>query len=174
MKKLTVLVFIALSALAAAACTKDQPTRDTRGDETVYGVSGEDAEMNAIIDRARKTVDRFLAALDHPKANQEGFVVKYPFKTDPGSKNEIEHIWLNDFEKQGDGYTGVVNNEPFYIKAMKLGDRVPIDMKQVSDWAYVENGWLVGGESIVYFYDRMSDEEKKDFDANAGFKIRKK
>jgi uncharacterized protein YegJ (DUF2314 family) len=172
MKRYVIGAWLVIFMFGAAACTKGEPFRETRGDDTVIGVSAEDAEMNAIIDRARRTVDTFLSVMEHPQSTQSGFMVKFPFPTDPGSETDVEHIWLNDFRKSGDGWSAVVNNEPFYIKTMKLGDRIRVDMTQVSDWAYVEDGYLVGGESIVYFYNRMSDEEKMDFDQHAGFKIR--
>jgi len=57
---------------------------------------------------------------------------------------------------------------------MKLGDKVEFYIHQISDWQYSdEEGYLVGGKSIVYFYNKMSNEEKIDFEKQTGFKTKK-
>jgi uncharacterized protein YegJ (DUF2314 family) len=169
------LIFAAIAlCLGLAACDKQSGLqKETRGDETVISVSDEDAAMNAIIEEARQTVSQFLAALKSPQPNQTGFSVKFPFDTDPGSETKVEHIWLADIVEKDGKYMAVVNNDPFYIKKLKLGDKVPVDMTKVSDWMYIEDGYLVGGKSLLYFYDRMNAAEKKQFLDETGLKIRK-
>ncbi|RPJ09775.1 MAG: DUF2314 domain-containing protein [Spirochaetaceae bacterium] len=169
MKKLFIII---LAMVTTIACCNDGKYRETRGNDTVVGVSDEDKEMNAIIDAARNTVGDFIKVLENPKPNQTDFSVKYPFPTDKGSPVEIEHIWLMNIEENKGIYSGLVANDPFHIKEMEFGDKVEFDIKKISDWKYVEDSYLVGGESIVYFYKQMTPDEKKAFPEQTGFKIR--
>jgi uncharacterized protein YegJ (DUF2314 family) len=145
---------------------------EKRGNDSVTSVSSEDQAMNAIINQARLSVNEFLKEYSNPNTTCTGFQVKYPFDTDPGSESTKEHIWLSNIEKNDGKYYGIVVNDPFYIKSMKYGDKVEFDINKISDWKYVKDGFLVGGKSIVYFYERMSEKEKKEFENEAGFKIK--
>jgi uncharacterized protein YegJ (DUF2314 family) len=171
MKKLYFVVLLML-CLGLTACGKANPV-ETRGDETIVGVSDEDAEMNIIIEKARKTVNVFIDELNDPETKAVNFSVKYPFETDDNSPYGLEHIWLSDIEISNDKYCGTVANDPFYVSGIKLGDEVIFDINEISDWQYIEDGYLIGGESILYFYNRMSEQEKADFESEAGFKIKK-
>ncbi|ERI91072.1 hypothetical protein HMPREF1982_03437 [Clostridiales bacterium oral taxon 876 str. F0540] len=170
-KKGFIILFLLFLLFNMVGCTSKLHT-EKRGNESVTSVSAEDQAMNAIIEQARGSVDEFLKEYNNPSSNCTGFAVKYPFDTDPGSESTKEHIWLDKIEKKDGKYFGVVNNDPFYIKGIKYGDKVEFDINKISDWKYVKDGLLIGGKSIVYFYDRMSDKEKKEFEQEAGFKIK--
>ena len=173
MKRAVTFVSIVIFCMAISAYSNALST-ETRGNDSVTSVSAEDVEMNRIIENARKNINIFLKELNNPNTKGSDFAVKYPFDTDAGSQLTKEHIWLTDIEKKGNKYYGIVANDPFYIKKMKNGDRVEFNIKMVSDWKYVEDGYLVGGESVVYFYNQMTPQEKKDFERNIGVKIKKK
>lgn len=172
MKKGFIILCLAIFLLNSVGCTSSLHTVK-RGNDSVTSVSSEDQEMNAIIEEARGSIKEFLKEYNNPNSACTDFAVKYPFDTDPGSENSKEHIWLENIEKKDGKYYGIVCNNPYYIKKMKFGDKVEFDINKISDWKYIENGFLVGGKSIVYFYDRMSDNDKKNFEKEAGFKIRK-
>lgn len=171
MKKSFVILFLIVLLLNLVGCNQSLAT-EKRGSDSVTKVSSEDQEMNKLIEQARGSVDVFLKELNNPNTTGRDFSVKYPFETDPGNNTSKEHIWLVNIEKVDGKYYGIIANDPFYIKNMKLGDKVEFNINQISDWKYIENGFLVGGKSIIYFYSRMSDQEKKDFEKEAGFKIR--
>jgi uncharacterized protein YegJ (DUF2314 family) len=170
--KTWLMMLILLLLVSTNSCTKNENGKDARGTETVVSVSKEDEEMNAIISEARKSIKQFEDAFNKPKSGQSDFSVKYPFETDPGSKNSIEHIWLVNITHEKEKYFGIVGNDPFYIKKMKLGDKIEFDIHNVSDWKYIEDGYVVGGKSIKYFYDRMNDDEKKQFEKQSGLKFK--
>ena len=128
--------------------------------------------MNGIIDNARKTKDEFIKILNDKSIDKYEASVKYPFETDPGSNNSIEHIWLTNITIENGNFYGIVANEPFYISNMKLGDNVKFDINKISDWKYIKDGYLYGGRSIKYFYDKMSKSEKEEFDSQANFKFK--
>jgi uncharacterized protein YegJ (DUF2314 family) len=75
-------------------------------------VKSEDEEMNQIIEQARASANIFLKELDNPNSTATDFSVKYPFNTDPGSQDSIEHIWLSDIEEMNGKYYGIVANDP--------------------------------------------------------------
>jgi uncharacterized protein YegJ (DUF2314 family) len=166
-----IIIFLFVSLIGLIGCNSSLDV-EIRGNDSVISVKSEDQEMNLIIDQARESVSEFLKELNNPNSSGTDFSVKYPFDTDPGSTTSKEHIWLEQIQQIDGKYYGIVINDPFYIKSMKYGDKVEFDINKVSDWKYVEDGFLVGGKSIIYFYDRMSEEEKKDFLDNAGFKIK--
>jgi len=147
-----------ISVLLFTNCQKF--SKEKRGDETVTKVSPTDNEMNTIIAESRKTFNTFYKEYESHKYYQRDFSVKYPFKTDPGNINDIEHIWLVRLTMEKNKYYGIVANEPFYIKKMKIGDKVMYDPKKISDWKYVENGYLVGGKSIIYLLKNDSRDER--------------
>jgi uncharacterized protein YegJ (DUF2314 family) len=170
-KKGFIIFGLLILLLNMVGCTSSLHT-EKRGNDSVTSVSSENEAMNAIINQARGSVNEFLKEYSNPNSICTGFAVKYPFDTDPGSKSTKEHIWLDEIEKKDGKYYGIVDNDPFYIKGMKLGDKVEFNINKISDWKYVKDGFLVGGKSIVYFYDRMSEKEKKDFEKESGFKIK--
>lgn len=171
MKK-SIIILLTASLIGLVGCSNSLSV-EKRGNESVISVKSEDQEMNQIIDEARESVNEFLRELNNPNTKGLDFAVKYPFDTNPGSTSSKEHIWLEQIENIDGKYYGIVINEPFYVSSMKYGDEVEFDINQISDWKYVEDGFLVGGKSIIYFYNRMSEEEKNNFEKEVGFKIKK-
>lgn len=173
MKKIIITIALIAALICLVGCNNILPV-EKRGDDSVVDVKEDDEEMNLIIEQARESVNDFLNEFNNPNTSGTKFAVKYPFDTDSGSSCSKEHIWLEQIEEVDEKYYGIVVNDPFYIKSMKYGDKVEFDINNISDWKYEENGYLVGGESIRYFYNRMSKQEKKDFEEEAGFKIKDK
>ena len=84
----------------------------------------------------------------------------------------IEHIWIGNIQKIESGkYIGVIDNLPEKIKSVKLGDTVQIEKKEISDWMYIKKSELHGGYTIRLLRERMTEEERKKFDAESGMKI---
>jgi uncharacterized protein YegJ (DUF2314 family) len=54
---------------------------------------------------------------------------------------------------------------------VKMGEKVLIDKKDITDWMYLDNNTLKGGYTIRVIYNRMSKEERKKFAATLRFKI---
>ena len=60
---------------------------------------------------------------------------------------------------------------PYMLKRVKEGDAWTCRVDEISDWMYLKNGRLVGGESIRVLRNKMSASERAKFDASAPFKI---
>ena len=137
------------------------------GEPAMYNVDENDQQMDHATARARKHVDRFIAALKNPQPNQRDFQVKKLFVKD----GKAEHIWLADVKFNGNRFVGSVDNRPMFIKDLKIGERESVNPDEVIDWSYVEDGHLVGGYTIRVLYSELSPEEKADFEKRANFHI---
>ena len=134
--------------------------------DPIVGVPAENRQMNAAIDQARATLPQFFQAMANPRPNQQSFLVKVEFRRGP----EVEHIWVADLDFTGKTPRGVIANEP-RIKGIRFMEQVSFDRADISDWMYLEDGRLVGGYTTRVIRDRMSPEERKEFDASAPYKF---
>lgn len=121
--------------------------------------------MNAAIEKANQTLTDFNAALLNAEIEVKSLKVKFQNETD------VEHIWLSDVQFKDGKYSGILDNEPEYITDYKIGDTINVDSKNISDWMYIENGKLFGGYTIKVLRNRMSESERKQFDAESGMQI---
>jgi uncharacterized protein YegJ (DUF2314 family) len=135
-------------------------------DETTPFAS-DDTEMQAAIMTAKNSLGQFLQAFMRPSKDQQAFLIKAVFV----EGEQAEHIWLADLSFTGGIPRGVVANEPA-LPGMRFKQSVEIEPSQITDWMYVEDGYLVGGYTTRLIRQRMSPDERRDFDANAPFKIR--
>lgn len=136
-------------------------------DDKTVPFSPNDIQMEAAIAEAKANIDKFIEAFFHPKPNQKSFLVKVVF--DEG--DEKEHIWLADLNFRGKELTGVIANEP-NLPSLEFMQRVEFEPSYISDWMYIEDGYLVGGYTTRVIRDRMTEEERKEHDANAPYKFR--
>jgi uncharacterized protein YegJ (DUF2314 family) len=141
---------------------QDKPTPD----RTVQFESA-DAGMNAAIAEARRTLPSFFAALSKQGWRRTGFCLKVRFE----SGGENEHIWLADIDASKTPMLGTVGNEP-YLRGFAFMQRVAFEIGNVTDWMYVDRGYLVGGYTTRLIRSRLSPAERAGMDAQLPFKIR--
>lgn len=132
-----------------------------------FQVKENDSEMNHAVRTARKTVNTFINALQHPTAKQRDFQVKKPCV----HMGVFEHIWLSNVTYSGGWLHGKVDNRPVHCVGLKMGNPLSVDPHEITDWAFVNNGRLVGGYTIRVLFNELSPERKKDFEKTANFKI---
>jgi uncharacterized protein YegJ (DUF2314 family) len=135
--------------------------------KSIESFSPEDAQMAAAIRNAKDTFGQFLSAFFEPTENQNAFLVKVAF--DAGDR--VEHIWVADLDFAGQRVRGVLANEP-RTPSLKFMQSVEFDPAQITDWMYIEDGYLIGGFTTGVIRDRMSQQEKQVHDANAPYKFR--
>lgn len=98
-----------------------------------------DAGMNAAISEARRTLPVFWdRAVDADTSRQ---LLKVGLEADDGS---TEFIWMSQVERTGDGFRGVLNNQPRMIAGAARGAVVTFKDDQIIDWAYEARGRLWG------------------------------
>ncbi len=111
----------------------------------VVDVRTADMEMNAAIAHARDTLPTFWASYDAPKPSETGHSLKVRFLTRKGA----EHIWMAEVKKLPNGaYSGHFANEPRDLPGKREGDLVEFAQGDISDWMFMRNGKIVGGETI--------------------------
>jgi uncharacterized protein YegJ (DUF2314 family) len=133
----------------------------------IFQIEDKDAQMKRAVREARKTVGVFIAALKNPAKGQHDFEVKRPFVKGA----EVEHIWLADVQFKGNRFHGLVDNHPRKIKGLKYGDRISVRPGGISDWAFVDNGKLVGGYTIRVLSENLSPERRKNFENESKVRI---
>ena len=150
----------------AFACGQIGKT-ERQGEPDIYSVEDDDPEMNKAIAKSRATFNDFLSAVSSKKETQSSHSVKIPFPMENGA----EHIWLVDLELNDGKMFGYVDNLPDQVSSVKFGDRIQIDRNKISDWFYIENNRLIGGLTIRVLRDRMTPEEKNQFDEAYGVRF---
>lgn len=152
---------VVVVALLLVGCGKKHPA------VKVTYVADDDPRMNAAMNKARSTVKVFIAALKSPRAGQSGFSIKMEF-TDGGKK---EYMWLAPVTFDGTKFTGTLNNEPEVVKSVKMGQKATATPDKISDWMYIENGKLVGGETLRALRAAMPPDERAAFDKSVPFTV---
>ena len=128
----------------------------TGDDPPTVGVRSADEEMNAAIARARDTLPTFWASCDAPKPTETGHVLKVRLVVDA----EVEHIWVSDVKKlSDDNYSGRLANEPSDLLGKDIGDQVEFKQTDISDWMFMRNEKVVGGETIKVLLKSIPKEE---------------
>ena len=124
-------------------------------DPPIVSVRAADAEMNAAIAHARDTLPTFWASCQAPKLTETGHALKV--RVAVGA--EVEHIWVIDVKKLSDGnYSGEFANEPDLL-GKNIGDQVEFKQIDISDWMFMRNEKVVGGETIKAILKFMPEEE---------------
>lgn len=157
------------SAPAAARADHTLARQDLRpGTEPqVFTVDLHNGRIKRAVHQARRTVGVFIQALQHPSPGQHDFQVKKPFRQ--GAL--VEHLWLAGVTFRGNRFHGYVDNRPQKIKGLKFGARVSVNPNEISDWAFVENGRLVGGYTIRVLYAELTPAGRLALEREARFRI---
>lgn len=141
-KSLLLLSAFCIAVVGCQGCSKTETlTADEKWEVgNVRPVSSDDAEMNSKISKAKANQTKALAAL---KDSKKTVFIKAAFEAPDGAK---EHLWfINVKQLSKDVLEGELNNSPFFIETMTLGQRVKIKTSQISDWGIEdENGQREG------------------------------
>jgi uncharacterized protein YegJ (DUF2314 family) len=135
--------------------------------ESTVPFSSEDPGMEAAIIAAKQSLGIFLKAFARPTKNQRGFLIKFAYIA--GGQNE--HIWLADLKLTGKPLRGVVANEPI-SPGIKFMQPVDFEPAQITDWMFIEDGYLVGGYTTRLIRERMTPDARRTLDASAPYKFR--
>jgi uncharacterized protein YegJ (DUF2314 family) len=145
------LALLVLSLMPLAGCSESGGTDPFVPIE----FSSEDAEMNAAIAKARSTLPSFWKAFEARAADESGYALKVRITDQHGT----EHLWLTNIERSGGETTGLVDNEPTIVKAVKRDDRIVIPDADISDWMYMRSGKIVGNETMKPMLKRLPKEK---------------
>ena len=168
MKNLQIKTLLLLFTFCVLSCNSNKKT-ERENEPTIFEVFDNDTEMNKTTEKAIQTLDSFDFALKNRTSEISFFGLKKKFK----ENGNVEHIWIGSVQIKGNRkYIGVIENLPDKIKSVKLGDTVEINRNEISDWMYIKNSVLHGGYTIRLLRDRMTEDERKEFDASIEMKIK--
>jgi uncharacterized protein YegJ (DUF2314 family) len=107
----------------------------------VIDLSSGNAEMNAAIAKGRATLPTFWTSYDASKPSETGHSLKVRFAN---PRNNGEHIWMADVKMTA----GRFANAPRDLPGKKAGEVALFNEADISDWMFMRNGKIVGGETI--------------------------
>ncbi|WP_420595546.1 DUF2314 domain-containing protein [Deinococcus sp.] len=152
-----------LSQSAAPVLSDTNPDAGSAAQEAgMLFVANDDAEINASVGEAQKTLPQFIEALAKPQGRQ-GFGFKYGVPVDDSK----EFMWFNNVTYAGGQFSGTLANDPEWA-TMHYGERLTVSARDIADWKYVDSGVMRGAYSIRIFRQRMTLEERDLFDREAG------
>jgi uncharacterized protein YegJ (DUF2314 family) len=144
--KVSASIVVVAAATIFATLGIPNPQLAAQGRSPVVDVTATNPEMNAAIARARATLPNFWASYDAPKASETGHSLKVRFAK-PTSGHE--HIWMAEVKKTSNGrYSAKFVNVPRDLPGKKAGDVAEFGDTDISDWMFVRNDKIVGGETI--------------------------
>jgi len=132
-----------------------------------YEIPEDDVEMRQATEQARNTLNSFFQTLALPNEEQTSFGIKVRFKAD----DVIEHLWIDDPKVEGSEIIGRVGNAPVHLNRIKEGQTVKVEKGAISDWMFVEHGWLQGGFTIRVHYLRQPPRLRTKIAKGLPFKI---
>lgn len=159
-----------LPALLAAVPSRAQETlrRTREGQADVLGVDGDDARMNAAMQRARATLPAFNAYLPRAARGEVSASLKAVFR----EGDEVEHMWITDVTLRDGRYHGTLNNRPMGVRNVAEGDPVTVSPDEVSDWMVVgSDGLMRGGFTVLELLGRMKPKERTRFEAGMDYRV---
>jgi uncharacterized protein YegJ (DUF2314 family) len=148
---------VALAALLGGAVLwTDASAQDRSPNQDrspIIDIANGDPEMAAAIAKARATLPAFWASYEAPKVSETGFSLKVRF---PTRGTNAEHIWMAEVKRLPDGrYSARFANQPRDLPGKRAGDQVEFAQADISDWMFMRNGKIVGGETIRPMLKRM-------------------
>lgn len=141
---------------------------------------GDDPEMQRAYERARATFRYFWREVAWERRRiipgLDLAAVKAPFSDGPQAKPregepDVEHMWLDEVDFDGQSVSGVLLNSPNWLKSVQAGDSASIPLGQISDWMYAIDGQVYGAFTVNLLRSRMSRKELADHDAAWGLEF---
>lgn len=139
-----------------------------------------DSEMRRAYDQARSTFRYFWRELAWERRRivpaLDLAYVKAPFSDRPSEHRtkgslEVEQMWLNEIDFDGQFVSGILLNDPNWLKSIKMGDSARFTLDQITDWMYVVDGEVYGAFTVNLIRSRMSAKECEDHDQAWGLRF---
>jgi uncharacterized protein YegJ (DUF2314 family) len=138
-------------------------------DDKILMFSGESLAMQEAAKQARNTFKYFWRELSWeyrriiPGLGLAAVKVAFPTKA-VGDGPEVEHMWVNDIQFDGEIISGILLNSPQWCDNIAAGDNVSVSLAEIGDWMYTIGGKVYGGFSIDVMRQEMPDSEREEHD----------
>ena len=135
------------------------------GEPIAREFAADDPEMAAAIAAARASAGSLIERLRSLQAEGAAVSVKVPLQVG----DRVEHLWLSELDFRDGVFHGNIANLPIGEGAWSLGDAVAVKPEEISDWMVVRDRALYGGFTIIVVRRRLSEEQRREFDASVDF-----
>jgi uncharacterized protein YegJ (DUF2314 family) len=152
-------MLISLAVVAALVPAGASQAQDQAKDQVVM-VEGADAEMNAAIAEARRTLPVFWRKFDEGKA--EAYSLKVGL---PAAHGGLEHIWVDGIVRKGDVITAHISDDPRDLPNLTNGSEITVDPARISDWGYIVDGRRYGCFTTRVLIKRLPPDEMARYSA---------
>jgi uncharacterized protein YegJ (DUF2314 family) len=116
------------------------------GEDPMRAAHADDAELAAVTAHVQKRLPDVAEAFRAGLPLGERVAVKAPFATDDGS---TEWMWIAVTDWSGDVVRGRLQNEPAFVKSLRVGAKVEVKQASIADyrWLKADGTLKEGGES---------------------------
>ena len=127
--------------------------------DEVFKVSIHDKEIMDGREKSRHSLPLFWSKLASHDSSETKFMVKLGIN----DNGNVEHMWCIDIIGNAVKASCKIDNEPETVHNVKIDQRIDIDPAIISDWMYLKNGKIKGGQSIRILASRLPEEKKAAF-----------
>jgi uncharacterized protein YegJ (DUF2314 family) len=118
-------------------------------------INGDDAEMQAAVEEARRRWPEFVAAFeDRPESDETPFLVKAPFYHEEAA----EYMWVKVTGIENRVIYGRLGNAPANIPHLHEGTCVRVKEEDVNDWMCIVQGKPRGGFTLKVLGRSFEDD----------------
>ena len=130
-----ILALVALTVVIAPAGSLHAQARTARAKTDDATAPKIDPVMELAFGQARASLDQFLELARIPPAHLRGFALKVSITEEP---DIVEYFWINDFNQNGDSFSGKINNRPLLVKRVRSGRMHQFQRSDIVDWTYID------------------------------------
>lgn len=114
--------------------------------ETYYKPANDSGVLEAKR-QAQSKIGEFISELNANKDPNIAFNIKTPFV----EEGKVEHMWVLVSSYEKGSFHGTLNNDPEWVKNIKIGDTVVVNEADVEDWIISDGTKVVGDFSTKVF-----------------------
>lgn len=138
--------------IETSSSTKKEEKKEEVKDTITYS---KDAEINAAILEARKTLPEFYKRLAAPQEGDNGFSLKVKLRDSNGE----EECWFSKIAVEGDSLVGTLSNKPVTVTSLKQGMKMSIAEEDIRDWMYFQNRKMIGNLTVYPMINALPPKE---------------
>ena len=130
-------------------------------------IDSDDPALIAAVQKVVACLPEFWKRFERKATEDKDFAVKVRIEVDDNNDN-AEQVWCEVQDRQGSTVRGILMNRPSHIPFAE-GQGLEFDESDITDWAFRENGKLVGGETLRVMLEKVSPAEAKKMREDMGW-----
>ncbi|HJQ57943.1 MAG TPA: DUF2314 domain-containing protein [Vineibacter sp.] len=135
MNKLIALVLAWATLLCGVTGLQAQTALESARKDDVVMVPSGNAAMAAAFKKAHETLDGFVRLMEAPPHGTRSYAVKVRIS----EGNVHEYFWIGNLARNGERFSGTLNNEPRLVKKVRAGQSIRFGRDEIVDWMYIDS-----------------------------------